>query len=241
MPVGPEHLGEPGLHLRPGDRIERGERLVEQEDRPPRHQCAKECDPLAHPAGELVRAGVLEALQSEPVEVLRRLSARSCPRQPADPKSQGCVVERGEPGEEEIPLRHVRATREPLARFGVAGDRDGPGARRPQPRDQLQQRGLAATRRADDPHDLAGLDVEVDALDRAQLSEGVAELADAERRTPDRLGGMGPRGAHAALVGRVRSAFAKSRQHAPSARITAQVQRVSGGVIYVGSAISART
>jgi putative ABC transport system ATP-binding protein len=32
----------------------------------------------------------------------------------------------------------------------------------------------------------------------------------------------------AAFAGRVRSAFAKSRQHAPSARITAQVQRVSG-------------
>ena len=47
---------EPLLHLGAGDRVERGERLVEQQHRLAGDQGAQEGDPLAHPAGELGRA-----------------------------------------------------------------------------------------------------------------------------------------------------------------------------------------
>ena len=51
----------------------------------------------------------------------------------------------------------------------------------PQPCEQLEQRGLAAAGGADDPDDLAGLDLEVDSVDHPQLAEGVGKPAHANR------------------------------------------------------------
>jgi hypothetical protein len=60
-----EGRGEPFLHLRSRDRVERAERLVEAQQRLARQQRAHERHALAHAAGELVRTGVLEALQAQ--------------------------------------------------------------------------------------------------------------------------------------------------------------------------------
>ena len=71
-----ERLGEPRLHLRAGERVERGEGLVEQQQRPAGEERAQEGDALAHAAGELVGGRALEARQAEALEERRRAAAR---------------------------------------------------------------------------------------------------------------------------------------------------------------------
>src|SRR4051794_17076587 len=64
----PERPGEPALHLGPGDRVERGEGLVEREHRLAGDERAEEGDALPHPARELRRSRALEAAQPEALE-----------------------------------------------------------------------------------------------------------------------------------------------------------------------------
>ena len=68
-----EHAGEPLLQVRTGDRVERAERLVEQQHRPSGQERAQERHPLAHPAGQFRRAGALELGEAEALE--QRLGA----------------------------------------------------------------------------------------------------------------------------------------------------------------------
>ena len=87
--------GQPLLHLGAGDRVERGEGLVEQQHRLAGEQGAQEGDPLAHPAGELARARALEAGEAEALEQRRaRPRARLRARRPAVAQRQRRVVER---------------------------------------------------------------------------------------------------------------------------------------------------
>ena len=59
---------EPGVHLAPGDRVERAERLVEQQHRAAGQEGAQQREALAHAAGQLVRPRPLEPRQTERVE-----------------------------------------------------------------------------------------------------------------------------------------------------------------------------
>ena len=62
----------------------------------------------------------------------------------------------------------------------LTGDFDLALARSQQPRDDLEQGGLATARGADDGHELAGLDAEVDAGERLSLDlPALKNLADA--------------------------------------------------------------
>jgi hypothetical protein len=49
-----------------GLRVERGERLVHEEDRGPHGECARDADALAHAAGELLRIGIGELGEARP-------------------------------------------------------------------------------------------------------------------------------------------------------------------------------
>ena len=124
--------------------VECAERLVEQQDLRLHDERAGDGDALAHAAGELRRAGVLEALESDEADqvgngVLRNLDARDLEREPdvgrdRSPGQQGRVLERD-------PQVVVGAGR--LGRLAV--HQRGPGARLLQVREDSEDRGLAAT------------------------------------------------------------------------------------------------
>ena len=109
-----ERAGEPLLQLGPRDRVERAERLVEQQDRLAGEQRAGERDPLAHAAGELVAARSGELLQPEPLEERERPPARLAAAHAAQLERQRGIVERAAPGQQQVALRHQRAAAEAL-------------------------------------------------------------------------------------------------------------------------------
>ena len=127
--VGAKRPRQPPLHLGPGDRVERGERLVEEQHRLTGDQGAKEGDPLAHPARELSGTARLEALEAEALEQPARLAPRPGPGEAAVSERQGGVVDRREPGQQQVALRHVGAGGEALGR-GLGAARQGRGRRR---------------------------------------------------------------------------------------------------------------
>ena len=99
--VGDEHarpgeagqvVGEVGADLRAGGRVERGQRLVEQEQPRPRHQRPGQGDPLGLPAGQLVRAPSAEPGQADPVEPGLRVRAGGGRGDAPGPGPEGHVV-----------------------------------------------------------------------------------------------------------------------------------------------------
>ena len=109
--------GEPLLQLGARDRVERPERLVQEQDRLPREQGAGERDSLAHAAGELVRLG---SRRTPRARSARRAGAPGGgplrARTPSQLECQRGVVERAPPGQQQVPLRHQDAAAKPLGR-----------------------------------------------------------------------------------------------------------------------------
>ena len=187
--LGSQRLRQPLLHLGAGDRVERGERLVERQHRLAGDEGAEEGDALAHSAGELGRRGLLEAGEAEALEERPRLSPSLCPAQAAVAQRQGRVVDRRVPGQQQVALGHVGATGEALGRAAGATDLQGSGARLAQPADQLQQGRLAAAGWPDQADHAARAHLEIEPVDRPQLAVGVLEGANRDaraRRTPAR-------------------------------------------------------
>ena len=101
--------GEPVLHLQARQRVERRERLVEAQHGPAREQRARERDALAHPARQLVRAGVLEALQAEVAQQRGGALARARGAIDArDAQRERGVVGGARPRQQQVALRHER-------------------------------------------------------------------------------------------------------------------------------------
>ncbi len=169
-------LGDLHPHLHPQLRIEVGERLVEQKDLRLADDRAADRDPLPLPARELRRAAVEQRLDLQDAGGL------------ADPlRDQRLGRAHGlEPEGEVLADRHVRIERVRLedhreAALGgvdlvdqLAVDEDLAVAHLLEPGDHPQQGRLAAAGRADEDHELAVLDLEVDAVDHL----GVAEALD---------------------------------------------------------------
>src|SRR5262245_59071177 len=123
---------------------------------------------------------------------------------------------------------------------GLAVDRHAARGRRGQVADQAQQRGLAAARRADERHELAGPDREIDVRERVRHASGAVEgLADAADRHHARRLLPAHRHAHpSAAFGRPRSAYSSMRRTArkkvspSSAAASIAAQSFSGPVMY---------
>ena len=156
---------EPGLQLLARERVERGERLVEAQDRLAREQRAQEGDALAHPAGQLVGPGALEAGESEGGERLVRARARRRAVLSLQTQRQRGVVERPGPGEQAVALGHEDGGR------GL----HGAGLGRLQPAGELEERRLAAAAGADDRDDLAGTGAQRHVVEHAQRAEDLAD------------------------------------------------------------------
>jgi hypothetical protein len=81
------------LHVPADQRVERGERLVEQEHVRVARQCPGQADSLLHPAGELVGVGLLVTRQADQLDHLARpLHALGAP-DAADLQPVGHVVD----------------------------------------------------------------------------------------------------------------------------------------------------
>ena len=156
------------LQLAPGDRVERGERLVEEQHRIAGEQRPGEGDPLAHPARELAGVGAGEPREAEALEHRRRARPRapraSSPRarsatprcrRPSATAGAGrcCGIQAQRPGR--APGRRVaadadRGRRGPRARRSARAASTcriptGRRARRPRPRDLEVEPASAST------------------------------------------------------------------------------------------------
>ncbi len=149
------------LELEAGLDVERAERLVEKEHLGIIRERARKRDALRHPAGERTRRGVLEAGEADELEQLAH-AALEMRRAPARARSERDVVRDRKPREEREVLEHERAPRIGTADLFAARERV-PAVERLEPREDAQERRLAAARRPEQTHHLAGADLEVEA------------------------------------------------------------------------------
>src|SRR5947208_3287086 len=170
-----------------GEDVKRGERLVHKEHFGLDDECAGDADTLLHATGKFLGVGGLETVEADGVNDAQGALAALDGRHAAGLERGFDVFENGEPGKE----------REALKDDGNVGrfvtDRmtvpvDGAGAGRRQPRQHAKQSGLAATGRAEQHDDLAGIDGEIggsDNLDAAAvgLRVGFLQLARFDNRS----------------------------------------------------------
>ena len=101
---------QPAAQLLAHPRVERAERLVEQQHARLQRQRARQRDALALAAGELRRVAAAEAVELDQVEQLARPASRICAfggRSPAaDAQAEGDVLEDGHVAEQGVVLEH---------------------------------------------------------------------------------------------------------------------------------------
>ena len=133
------------------ERIERAERFVHQKKVWCARQCAGDCRPLTHAAGELARPGALESGDSDEAAEFARLAEPLGFRQPAKAQRQRNVALDREPGKQVRVLKHDA---ELLERVGIAAvvppqlalaDSDRSRAGPDKARDHAQDRRLPAS------------------------------------------------------------------------------------------------
>jgi len=163
--VGQPYLLQPRVHLPPRDRVERPERLIEQQHLPVEQERPQERQPLAHATGELHRPGVLEAGQAETGEQRRGPLPGRGRRCAGDLGTQHGVAHRPPPRQQQISLRLVAGQSRP-ADGGRAADARRPGARHQEPGQHPQHGGLAAAAGPDQADELPRRDGQVDAVQR---------------------------------------------------------------------------
>jgi hypothetical protein len=166
LALGGPDAEELAAHDVASDEVERTERLVEEQHVRLDRQGARHLDPLLHAAGNLVWVGVLEPLEPDQLHVVldaaRPLGVRQIEQAEPD------VPLHGQPGEHAVLLEddHPPPIR-PDDRLAV--DAHLPGGRLVEAGHDVEQRGLAAPGGADHHHQLAFVDLEIDALEDVDL------------------------------------------------------------------------
>ena len=154
---------------RAGHLVERGERLVAQQDIRLDREGARDRDALAHAAGQRVRIIVLVAGEAEPREPAPRQCLRaSLGIDVEDLQAEQHVVERGAPGHQPVVLEHdadLAAEEVELAERVVADHRDLAAGRLDQAGQQVEHGRLAAAGLAEHGDDLALGDLERQPVD----------------------------------------------------------------------------
>ena len=165
-------------------RIERGERLVEQQQAGRGRKRARERDALLLAAGKLHR--IFGALLGQADQREQFGDAR------VDRGAAGAAIDQavadigrdGEVGKQRVGLEHdaevARGRRQ--VRHVAPADLDHALVLRVEARDRAQQRGLAAAGRPEEADELALVDVERDVLQRGELAEMLVQVADAQER-----------------------------------------------------------
>ncbi len=147
-------------------RIERAEGLVHEEHRAAEAKRAGQRAALAHAVRERLRIGIAEGAEADLLEKLARVRLALGLGHVADLEAVGRVAECRAPGQQAVAGEHI-------GDVGIAGRRLAAGDGHlalvgdgQEPRQQVQDRGLAAARRADEGNELAGADRQRDVVDR---------------------------------------------------------------------------
>jgi len=152
------------LHRLSRLRVERGERLVEQEQLRVGREGAREVDALLHTAGELGRPAVGEAGETDEIDQLPRDVAPFPLLAALHLEAVHHVARHGSPGKQARRLEDHRAVRTGRRDLAVV-EQKRPGGDREQPVDGVEEGGLAAAGGTDDRDELTRPDAKVHALD----------------------------------------------------------------------------
>ena len=183
-----------GAYVDPGRGVERGERLVEQEDARPARQGARERGPLLLPAGELVGGTRGQRLEPEPRDPLGGVRPRPGLRAAGRAEAERDVVEDGEVREQPVLLEHdtdlTPRGRDEQVGGGVVDDHvvepQAAAGQRSEAADRPQQSGFPGPVRTEDSHHLAGPHVDLDVEpELAALDHHVPAHAGGGRRAHD--------------------------------------------------------
>lgn len=189
------HRVEQVLHPQPGQRVQRGQRFVEQQDAGLPRQGTRQAGALGHAAGDLTRVVAGEFAQADDVEptLYGRKSFRPLD---AARQSEGDVGRQRPPRQQPRFLKHHGAARvDPANRLAVDFD---PAPLVVQPGNQPQQRRFAATGRSEQRDHRTRFDLDVDVAQHGVRSErpiDVAKRHTCRRRVGrDHPGSLGIRG-----------------------------------------------
>ena len=156
------------LHLAADERIEGGERLVEEPELGPHRERAGDSDALLLPAGELARVIALAAFEADELD---HLAGTGLPRAAVDAldlERKGDVLQHRAVGQQREVLKHhahlvaAQLRQLPVGRLEqvLALEHDRAGGGLDQAREAAEQRGLAGAREPHDHQDLAGVDLQ---------------------------------------------------------------------------------
>ena len=164
--------------------VERGQRLVEQQELGPLDQRAGQRHALALAARELRRPAFAVVGQRTWSSASATRVAISAARQALAAQAVADVGRHVHVREEGVGLEH-HVDRPAVRRHAghvLAVDQDAARVGRLEARDHAQQRGLAAARAAQEGEQLAAPDVEIDAIDRGDRAEALGDPGDADDR-----------------------------------------------------------
>src|SRR5215208_6289139 len=167
-------LDDAGAH----DGVERGERLVHQDEPRLHRQHLGERDALALAAAQAARVAIAEPGEPEPLQPPVRLSERLAALDTGKAEAERDIVARRLPRQQGVILKQYAELRARHAGL------DRPGKRRLQADHSTEQARLARARRADQADEAAFLDVEIDALEDRLLAVTDRQIADAQRSAP---------------------------------------------------------
>ena len=166
------------------DRVQRRQRLVQQQQPGRGGQRARQRDALLLPARQLRRVLGLAAGQADQLQQLGHALAHLGARHAPIDQPVGDVVGHRQVGEQRIGLEDdaVVALRRRQHRDVAPGHPDAAGAVRLEPGDDAQQRGLAAARRPEEADELALGDLQIDVAQRGEAAEILADAFESEIR-----------------------------------------------------------
>ena len=188
-----------------GHRVQRTERLVHEQDLRVAGERTRQGGTLAHPSRQLVWLATREGRELDQLEELGDTLTPLPGGDPSKLERQLHVALDGQPREQGRLLEHEG---------WIARAMDGPGGRRVEARDQVEQRGLAAAGGPEDRHELAFTDGQRDVL---ECGDGPAARREHLRDGVD-LDGDPP----CSLAGTAATAIASRRRSGARVRITAR-------------------
>ena len=164
-----------------GQRVERAERLVHEQQLRPDGERAGDADALLHAARQLRRLAVGRVAEAHEVEhaarVLGHLGAR--PGAVARAHGEGDVAERGEPRQQRVRLEDHGAVERRAGDLAPVHD-DGAGIGRFQPGEDVEDGGLAAAGVADEHDELAPLHAEPHVAEHGPVAVAPGDALDAQ-------------------------------------------------------------
>ena len=164
--------------------VERGQRLVEQQHLRPPRQRARQRHALPLAAGQLIGLALLQPVELDQRHHLGDAGVDLRARHAGALQAERDVVAHGEMRKQRVVLEHH--VDRPLVRRHLrdvlAVEQDAALIRRLEAGQHAQQRGLAAAARAQQREELAGADVERQAIHRAKAAESLGHALDAQQR-----------------------------------------------------------